>query len=99
MHEVPPFLKSGHIMLFFLTVLNLHTAKSDLATSDSKKEYERGKKKYQQLLKKQETLLRGQHIILIVPLHKIDLWRYNILFSFCERGRKQVSQFIIKGTL
>jgi hypothetical protein len=46
---------------FPLTVLNLRTAKSDLATSDSKKEYERGKKKYQQLLKKQETLLRGQH--------------------------------------
>ena len=38
------------------------SAKSDLATTDNKKEYERGKKKYQQLLKKQETLLRGKDV-------------------------------------
>ena len=43
-------------------------AKSEVATTDNKKEYERGKKKYQQLLKKQETLLRGKEVDIIMQV-------------------------------
>ena len=48
------------VIYFGFLNCSLSSAKSELATTDNKKEYERGKKKYQQLLKKQETLLRGK---------------------------------------